>query len=211
MKIIKPIFYAILIVLIFSAVDCRKKDEPVYYIPLNNGFLSYVSFPVGSWWVYEEVNTGKRDSIYVVINNTLKKENRQDNNYYYQLEFRLKNNFGEYYFWARPDKNIFLNDTVYTCTEAYNLNNGTYTAIRFFYSKQRDTLYSINDNTYIKNIFDTLILNSSLYTDIYQIENSNQLYGNQIKSEYYSKNIGIIRKELFDSTIWELKKYFINK
>jgi len=36
-------------------------------------------------------------------------------------------------------------------------------------------------------------------------------YDTQPQTIYYAKNIGVIKKELFNGQVWELKRYFINK
>ena len=212
MKLIRSIFYAIILIIFFSGVDCRKKDEPKAFIPLDKEFLSYFAFPVGSWWVYEEVNSGEKDSMYVIKYDIHKHENNKEDLDYWRLSYHLSNSLQDFYFWARPNPNIILNDTLFVLTEAYNLvNDGTVTAIRFFYSKKKKYLFSINDNTYIKNIYDSLTVGSMDFYDVYHIEKLKQEYENLIKGQYFAKNIGIIKKEYFDGRIFELNKYYINK
>ncbi len=207
------IFLLVLIISILCLASNCKKEEPIpiEFIPLNQEFLSYFAFPVGSWWVYEEMASGMTDSIYVTKYELLEIEDKKDDINYIALSYHLKNSYNEYYFSAGPNPHFISNDTLFIFKEAYNIGNCTYTAIRLFYSKKNDNPFSINENTFIKNIYDTLIIGNTSYNDVYQIENKNQEYGNQIKSEYYAKGIGIIIKTYFDGKIFELKNHFINQ
>jgi len=55
-----------------------------------------------------------------------------------------------------------------------------------------------------------LNINGNNFYEIRVFENLKQ-YNNQPKKFYYARNVGLIKIELFDGTIWEIKKYFINE
>ncbi len=45
-------------------IPSKKENRRVYL--MNEEFKSYVVFPKGSYWVYEEKNSGAQDSIYIL-------------------------------------------------------------------------------------------------------------------------------------------------
>jgi hypothetical protein len=198
----------LLIFICFSLMGsscCNKDEAPIVYIPLDTTFLSYCAFPVGSWWVYEEQNTGQRDSFYVAYYYTETMKNSDENLNYYELGYRITTLIDTFNFGARPwgDESGYR----HKFTEYYNVNNGTLSADRFFYPISiTDT---VNYNLFLKNVLDTITINSILYTNIYVMANKSSVYNNKIKTEYYCKNVGVIKRELFNGEIWEIENYYI--
>jgi hypothetical protein len=62
---------------------------------------------------------------------------------------------------------------------------------------------------YVEHL-DTITIQGKLYKDIYFTDNPFQADHNPIKSEYYCRNIGVIKREYFDGTVWELTNYHHN-
>lgn len=57
-------FLIILIVLFMSSCEFfLGKEQPAQYYYMSDEFKSYVMFPVGSWWVYQDSITGQTDTL----------------------------------------------------------------------------------------------------------------------------------------------------
>lgn len=191
-----------------SCQSCKKDEKPIVYIPLDTTFLSYCAFPVGSWWSYKEINTGQRDSFYVTRTEQEAIRDHHSDLDYYKLIYHITNLNDTFYYSTKP----FYFSTYYTFVlyEIYNAYNGTHIAARFFSPYNNDTLYNYGC-LYLKMSIDTMTINGHLYNNIKVMENKASTYGNKIKTEYYCKNVGVIRKELFNGEIWEIKNYHINQ
>lgn len=197
--------------LIFNGISCNKEPSKSL-VKFDPVFLSYFAFPKGSWWTYKEINTGKTDSFYVDGFKIENFTNSDEDNYYYErLRYHLT---GEKYVAsgdARPNPNIKLNTLLYQYIERYHAAQFglDYDADRFIYPSNENETF--NNSFYMLKNLDTITINSTLYKDVYVTNNSTQEYYNPIKSEYYCKNVGVIRRDFFDSTVWELTNYHINK
>jgi hypothetical protein len=203
-------------VILFSNMHC-KKDNPepatIEYVKLDTVFLSYFAFPNGSWWTYKEINTNKTDSIYISNYSIEKIHNTKDDKYYEMLYLTLNSksetihgSANPFYFTSEPkDSMKYLYRELYY----YGIN---YSAERFFYpTNPRQKLRGSNTKLYTKILYDTISIQGKLYRDVYQTYNDTSEYYNKIKSEYYCRNVGVIKREHFDGTTWELTNYHINK
>jgi hypothetical protein len=54
-------------------------------------------------------------------------------------------------------------------------------------------------------------INGISYSSVLVFRHNKEVSSNQAERTYYSKHVGIIRKELFNGEVWELKSHFINK
>ena len=187
--------------LLFGAMNCNKnKNEPV--ILLDKDFLSYFAFPVGSWWIYKEIKTGRKDSCFVELYSFEEKVSPKEGN--------IKNQLLHYHIaskihptilgFARPKGNSYY---LFKDLEA----GVNYFRYPWVVNKQKDG----DDHFNMREHYDSIQINSVYYHDVLRTEFDYPDYGNTIKSEYYCKNVGVIKRIYFDSTTWELTKYFINK
>ncbi len=208
-KIISILFFTFFL---FAGVKC-KKDKPIYpFIPLDKEFLSYFAFPVGSWWVYEEVSTSQKDSAYV-FNYTIEKRTDKKsgaNNFDYELltlREVIRNdtmNGG-----ARP---WIWDEWVYVFKQGYYIS-GLYKETYSFFKQgywEPSLLMDGSSNTYISQQLYSMEILSTTYYNIIVISHNIQQSDNPFKNIYYSKNVGVIRRDFFDGTIWELKSHYIN-
>jgi hypothetical protein len=188
------------------ALKCKKDEPPKFYIPLDPNFMAYCAFKQGSWWTYKDLNNGQKDSVYVSYYKT---ENVDSRNYDYDYErltlhtISLEDTF--YYNGSPFPKG---EGSQWLLQENYNVSNGTYSEWRFYYVN----ILPANTPDYATvDKLDSLTLSSSgaVYYDIYKIENSDSYYYNWIKTEYYARNVGVIRRELFNGAVWELTNYYI--
>lgn len=178
-------------------------------------------FNYGSWWVYEEVNSGQRDSLYVL-------ETFSDTNTYYfsttlfdaQTEYR-------YRFWTegldsdemmvkKSKKSVNIKRSKGKpgelvgenyCFTFYPLEGkyvGTYafiSGIRYF-----------GDLT-VEEFYDVYSLNDSTFNEVVKInEEYTSIENGQQTNHFYASGVGLIRKELIDSNqTWNLVKYNIEQ
>ncbi len=205
----KKLFLLSLLTVSLTAMWCKKSD-PTYYTPLSQEFLSYFAFPKGSWWVYKEINTGAIDSIYVERFNI---ENQSDpkggGGNAQSLIYYLNGGKYKSYGGAGGGKSNTSDTVEYIYVESYyGINGFTYSAQRFLYPTWPGKL---GTDIYILKHFDSTNIQGNFYHEVYVTAYTSQSYQDPIKSEYYCKNVGVIRREFYDGTIWELTKYHLNK
>jgi hypothetical protein len=54
-------------------------------------------------------------------------------------------------------------------------------------------------------------INGVTYYSVMVFKHNIMIQPNQAERIFYAKNVGVIRRELFNGEVWQLKKYFINK
>ena len=81
---------------------------------------------------------------------------------------------------------------------------------QFFAKNDTGSILKINKNLKYARFYDSLRIFNGAYLAVKKFENLNQKGQFQPKFIWYAKNVGIIKKEMFDSTIWKLKSYHIN-
>jgi hypothetical protein len=203
------------ILFLFALVSCSKcKDEkvyPTYY--MDQEFKDYCVFPVGSYWVYEDSASGAEDSVYLYNQQIYVVENSKSVSYKYE---RLRQNFSA----------SFYSDTLIGDGGAKYLGLGepciyeqfyssAFLAINFQFFSGRDTGYTFkyNDNyytTYLVN-YDSIKVLNEYFNKVKIFEVVGGQDTRLPKRIFYSKNIGVIRRELYNGQVWNLKRYFINK
>ena len=208
-KYMKKLFLLSLVIVSLTAMWCKKSDT-TFYTPLSQEFLSYFAFPTGCWWVYKEINTGKTDSFYVERFNIENQSDPKGGANHQSLIYNL--NGGKYYshggggatYSKKSDTSI-----EYSYVESYyGVNGFYYSSQRFLYPAWPGKQGSVLN---ISKHFDSINIQGSFYHDVYSSGYTSQAYLNPIKAEYYCKNVGVIRREFYDGTIWELTKYHLNK
>jgi hypothetical protein len=179
---------------------------------------NYFAFKVGSWWLYEEENSGLQDSIFV-------KTYWSDENTF-AFDVRLESAMDGYGYHFFPQ---YINHSLCSQTE-----ESEYKCLYIKRSKSKtgdflgeancffinhlvnDFIYSAN-NTNIDNrltcssITDVYTLNGTDYgrTVVFH-ENNSVNEGKQETNHYYARGVGLIRKELIDSNqVWNLINYHI--
>jgi hypothetical protein len=196
-----------LLVLFFSA--CRKPEPEPVYTPLDPEFKAWAAYKLGSWWMYKETNSGVQDSIWVTEYTEQKFDGDYENNYW-EFWMRIQSSidsFGLHHYNGKPS---IFNDNFSTLGEVYNYFNSGYQGIGrlyFPYTFPNELLPAGITIT----LLDSIVLSGSgdIYYNIYKITNAASEYGNWIKTEYWARNIGVVRREMFNGEIWELENYFI--
>lgn len=177
--------------------NCRDDcNDPVPFHKLDQDFLSYCVFPAGSWWVYEEENSGEIDSTYITSMQYTKDENILgrgcDVRYEYEAVNIRKVIKGEELYATAYPQIVDANSVWY-----YAYNQGS--ILHFFkFPDNRDTLRK----DFFRTQYDSLIVSGKPYLKVVEIRSGSY-------SEFYSKDVGLIRREFNDSTKWNLIKHHI--
>jgi hypothetical protein len=188
--------------------ECKDKNTPTYL--MDGDFKDYLYFPVGSYWVYTD-NAGNNDSIYLYLQNH--EINSRQTAYRFNFE-QFSQNFSSSYF-----KDTLLGgamamksyDTVlFTYTEGFISNSPS---LQFFDKKNPGYVMDFADNSAVKyvGLFPSYYANGIKYEDVKAFENLIATDPNLPRKIYYARNIGAIRKELFNGQVWEIKRYHINR
>ncbi|GAB5417879.1 MAG: hypothetical protein Crog4KO_23730 [Crocinitomicaceae bacterium] len=178
-------------------------------------------FKVGSWWVYEEENSGLRDSVYV----TSASEN--PSNYDFNVEVYSTHQDYYYRYWPIKVNSNECPTNGIICKRCIQIKRSKYRPGDFvnestcflFVSKIGDNQYVPNtefenNRIYVENVLDSLIGTQNFVFDrTIQIRESNTyIEGMQPTNHFFSENVGLVRKELLDSNqIWNLVDYHIEK
>jgi len=197
--------FILIISILCLAADCTKepKEYPTYY--MSQEFKDYVLFPVGSFWVYQNTSSGIEDSIFL-FKQEIKIMEAAPNEREFNCEVFEQN------FYSSVNETLIGGGGVIIpgAPDVYHLSKEWGFYYQFFAPASVGDMephYKILK--YVAN-YDTLNINGNNFYEIRVFENLKQ-YNNQPKKFYYARNVGLIKIELFDGTIWEIKKYFINE
>jgi len=203
----KKEWYLFSCMVLMVMLSCKKEDAPektTYF--MDEEFLDCTIFKPGSWWVYRKDTTTPIDSIYVIrsVLATISPDSVD-------------------YSWQRSEmqyKSSLNNDTVISLGD---LVESSFT----FYSKQKSSkanasevldFFSLKPVGYVLEVspmlkmkYDTVrdaLVDSIPFTNVKIYENQvTPLNQKQPRVLWYVKNVGAVRKQLFNGEIWNLLKY----
>lgn len=181
-------------------------------------------FDVGSYWVFEEENSGKRDSIYVLP----EYQANDTGSYYFSTRVYSTHNDCQYHFWtasavlsAQNGNNMVeksIRSTSVTRSKS-SVEEGLigeslcflfYPEInRFVYNK---TSFNAGSNRLtVQNFKNSMSLLGRTFEDVVLMAEDHTVVENsQPTKHYYAKGVGLIKKELIDSNqVWNLIDYHI--
>ena len=216
------------LLLLFSC----KKDPPIPSIPFCEEFpdecvdvrevKDYFCFKIGSYWVYEEENSGKSDSVFVTETSS------DPESVVFSTELYSTYDGYEYRFWTtgvRPEvKNNQAKKSEWSTTVYRNKGKpGDYVAkgecfifypVVGLWSYSYGGAYIGYDNVLeIEDVFTEYKVNKENFKNVVKVtEEHTAIEESQPTVHYFSPNIGLIKKELLDSNqIWNLVDYRIVK
>jgi hypothetical protein len=195
--------YMILLVL----VSCEKDPPPEktsYF--MDDEFLANTVFKTGSWWVYEKDTLTPIDSIYVI-------KSEVTNVSHDSVDYNWQRSAMQY-------KSSLNGDTV---TSLGDLEEASFT----YYSKQKIStapgsealdFFSLKPVGYVLELSPTLkmrydtvrdvLVDSLPYTNVKIFQNLVTPSSPRLpKLLWYAKNVGVVRKELFNGEVWSLVRY----
>ncbi|CAN5877647.1 hypothetical protein BH11BAC7_BH11BAC7_15250 [soil metagenome] len=203
MKNIQNIVFLFCLAIAFCSCHRDQPVEPVY-TPLNAEFKAWCAYKPGSWWTYKELSSANRDSMWV---NSYVEEavDPPHEEAYYRFWMRINSvndSFGIHYFMGAPNNTR----TQWALGENYSVAQGSSSESRFYYTISPPL--SLQTYTTVTHL-DSLSLTGSgdIYYTVVKISNSISAYGNWIKTEYYARNVGVIRREMFNGEIWEVENF----
>ncbi len=189
---------------LFTACPSKKdksEEKPTYY--LNQMMKDYVIFPVGSWWVYEDSASGVLDTITVTYSNN-KMVDRSNLDIIY--EYQLINYNSSYYkteilAGARGGMNYTYDESPPPTFKP---------TIMFFSYPEGDSLL-LYSGYLIREKLNNLQIKDSAYNEVLKFTTTKFQHNLVPEFTYYAPHVGLIRKQLFNATVWNLKTYFINQ
>ncbi|MBI3134210.1 MAG: hypothetical protein HYZ14_05980 [Bacteroidetes bacterium] len=190
--------------------QCREVSEP----------KDYFLFGVGSYWVYEEENSGMIDSVYVTESYT------GPDCYGFDVVMHSDYDSYDYHFWSIlaaggcPSCGLIEMDRHCVIIKKSKGKPGDFVSESycfFTYAGVGDWMYSYglqyNYNNVLKvdNIYPTILVGVKDFESVIKMSEEHTASEEaQPTFHYYSKGIGLVRKELLDSNqIWNLINYHI--
>lgn len=181
---------------------------------------NYFAFPVGSWWVYEEENSGMRDSIYVT------EYSNSETTYAFDVRMVSARDDYEYHYFPQYINVEACSHTIPSVNKCLYVKKSKGKPMDFlgegncFFINHRpeesiyvfNTVYQYNKLT-CKSIDGVYTLGSLQFDRTVKFHEDNTFNeGKQETNHYYSKGVGLIRKELIDSNqVWNLVDYYIQE
>lgn len=178
----------------------------------------YFLFNMGSWWVYEEATTHDRDSVYVTISD--------DDSTSPNFDCRVYSAREDYFYHYFPvissgsgctDNGVSSNKCIYIKRTKTRPGDfvGEFTCFFIQYYKDAYTsvgnIYYTNNRITVKDVLDTFELGTLTFGRTIKVfEDHTSTEHNSPTNHYFSKNVGLVRKEILDSNeVWNLVDYYI--
>ena len=191
---------------------CGCKDSEIITVLLSEEFKRYTDFPAGSWWVYEKIDEPEvTDSIYIYRNIQVIKSQRDECEDYEKLVLNaVRINSGMvdtiiYEIFPRPP--IDPGNPKYYLFYIV-IAKGIWNQDLLFFPNEIGEKSEFQSNFEIIEKAQDIIVNGNKYTETIT---TFHLFEKFVISETYAQDVGVIRRVYRDSSIYELKSYFINK
>lgn len=221
--------YLIIFLLIPLAIAC-KKDPELPYCELHpddcvdvREVKDYFYFNYGSWWVYVEENSGKRDSVYVT------ETSNDTGSVLFSTE--VFSSYDEHYlnFWTTGVRPYVKNNIAHKSERSTSVNRakwktggggyvGESNCFLFYpvpglWTYSYGGAYVSNNILKVEDVLPTITILDKIFYQVAIISEEHTIVEHsQPTNHYYSPNIGLIKKELIDSNqVWNLVDYHIVK
>ncbi len=196
MKFLSILTLALLLLL----PGCGCKDSEMVTVLLSEDFKRYTDFPEGSWWVYEKIDEPDvKDSIYIYSSEKAVGSNKHEKCYNFESII-----LGSYYS-SRELKdsiNFVLNAPIFSNLQKEEFS--LFSNVLFFWPNELNEKYTVE----IIGKQDRLNINGMEFFNTITTFHS---IGEFVVSEIYAQDVGVVRRVYRDSSIYELKAFFINK
>jgi hypothetical protein len=191
---------------------CYKPD-PVPYYPIPEESKQYIIFPKGSYWIYEESNSLNIDTVYLYRSEIEQFDGATDLGYNYKLYTAgFKSTFtGDS---TRGFGGPFLSDQTKWAYREFIINSPLVQLILTFLhplTVGETRRYAEDFALMYESHAEAMDINGVTYYSVMVFKHNIMIQPNQAERIFYAKNVGVIRRELFNGEVWQLKKYFVNK
>jgi hypothetical protein len=210
-KLTLTLFILVVISVTCSTCDFGPKHGPTYL--MSDEFKRYIVFPKGSYWVYEEVNSNSIDSVNLYRSELEMIDGMSKLGYSYQRfiggsssSFSPEDSVR---YFGRPS----FQDQNYYILEQFRLNDYLTSPYVFFDNKSVGFEFRYTDNITLvyEDFIPELEMNGITYSDVKVFSTNIQFFSYQSQRIFYAKDVGMIKRELFNGQVWQLKRYYINK
>jgi hypothetical protein len=199
---LSPILPVLVCTVVFAAAGCKKPDPVV--LEVDDDFLEYCWFPEGNRWIYQEQSDSNLvDTVKITYKNftnaPLEEYDHEFELYVFDYEVR-----GEpFSVTIYPDH---LPEEPKRLLYKESDNNGAW-SVHFFRS-ERDTLTIDFAKTYFAFYQDGITVAGIFYPDAIKVVHAASAFGNPTRSIVFAKNVGIVQREFWDGTIWDLVEHY---
>jgi hypothetical protein len=202
----KALLLALVPLLMATTCNKKEKEYPTYY--MDQEFKDYTLFKVGSYWVYQDSASKQIDSVYLYKQEITINDRRKAVNYNYeQFTENLKSSLYD----TLVGEGLKLSESGGFVYGILRLNDFTNYASSYFQTPtigELDPLYRIIKYQTYRN--DTTISNKN-YTQVKVFEANQQSFSYQSHKIFYSKHLGLVRKELFNGEVWNLIRHHVTQ
>lgn len=218
--------YFVFFLIIATLFGSCRKDESIPFCELYpdecvdiREVKEYFYFKIGSYWVYEEETSGAIDSIYVLETYS------NPNTYYFDTRLHSDYDTYDYRYWtgggATTDDLIVEKSKRTTIIYKAKTKPGDFVSESYcflFYPSIGSWIYSNGGSPYFYDnvlevfaVYDSLEIDGKFYPNVVCMhEEHTASEDKQPTYHYYSKGVGLVKKELLDSNqTWNLIKYYI--
>ena len=203
----------ILLFVVFAPfVGCVNKPGPVPFYPVPPEVEPYFLFRKGSYWIYEETGSSKIDSVYLFRSQIIRMDGEEDFGYNYELYlsgFHRSSTGDSVRGYGQP---FFSDEKIWMYEEEYLSTDSPGSAATFLSPLMVGEVHSFGGDfglTY-ESIADSMVLSNETFYAVMVFRQTATKSLNHTERIYYAKNVGVIKRELFNGEVWELKKYFIH-
>lgn len=209
---IAPYNKAMFVLLTLMHCTCTPEYGPVPFYPITEDAKHYVVFPKGSYWIYEEVNNGNIDSVYLYRSEVSRENGARDFGFDFEL---FTAGYGSSYTGdsTRGTGHPFHNDqNIWSYSEGSRSDPSGESALIFLspLNVSESRRYAEDFTLIFESQQESMKMDGVTYDSVKVFRHNIMVFANQSERIFFAKDVGIIKRELFNGQTWVLKKHFIN-
>ena len=201
---------------IFLGQSCPLifKPEPRPYVPVPQIFKDYTVFQEGTYWIFQNDSfPAELDSSYVAYAQCADEKEEElfsfDREFCHSKWVYLNEDWLQ---WAEAIHYRLEGDGyIYVNSERRKSDPSEFSNHLFLDSASMDTLRASFDFTRIAGRYDTLELNGKTYHDVIRVVREGSISYKPNRELYYARNVGIIKRILWDGNSWSLVRSHVIK
>jgi len=207
----RVLFLLSITVLTFLLQNCGPKEDTRPTIYMDQTSIDFCVFDVGSWWIYEEVVTGLRDTIEVTyVNRSIIDDHRfgvKHDGYFSKYASTVHDEIKK-----SSGVSVFNPQFVYS-QESFGEFPYLYNDLCYTNSIDSSEVFKKSDGQKIQ-FWDSLTqlkVGNHEFKDVRIFENSIGLYSSYQKTIYWARHVGKIKIKRADGTTWNLIDYKVTQ